>query len=85
MQSAIGRLQKKGETYIGTKREVKTVRRSVPSQWHHSGDSTSNTQIERLRKEREREKETEKERERERERVRRQQKEGRNRWEPKER
>ena len=43
---------------MGTKREVKKACRSVPSQWHHSGDVTSNTQ---------REKERERLRERERE------------------
>ena len=34
---------------MGTKREVKKACRSVPSQWHHSGDVTSNTQREKER------------------------------------
>ena len=27
----------RGETYIGTKKEVKKACRGVPSQWHHGG------------------------------------------------
>ena len=73
---------KRGETYIGTKREVNKACCSVPSQWHHSGDATSTHRErgergERPRKEREREIVTEKERESE-ERV--LQKEGRHTW-----
>jgi len=51
----------RGETYMGTKREVKKACRSVLSQWYHSGDATSN---------RERQKQREKERKREREKER---------------
>ena len=49
---------------MGTKREVNKSCRSVPSQWHHSGDATSNTEKEKER-ERERKRETERERKRE--------------------
>ena len=53
---------------MGTKREVKKACRSVPSQWYHSGNATSNTEErerkrERLRKEREMNREKERERE----------------------
>ena len=67
-----------------TKREVKKACRSVPSQWHHSGDTTSNThreisqrereikreRDEKEKKDREKERKREKERERARERKR---------------
>ena len=59
----------RGETHMGTKREVKKSCRSVTSQWHHSGDATSNTQRKR-KKERESERKRKKEREIERARER---------------
>ena len=46
----------RGETHMGTKREVEIACHSVPPQWCHSGDATSN-----------REREGERERDRERE------------------
>ena len=48
----------RGETHMRTKREVRKACRSVPSQWHRSGDATSNTQRKR-KEERERERERE--------------------------
>jgi len=42
--------ERRGKTHMRNKREVKKACHSVPSQWYHSGDATSN------RDEREREK-----------------------------
>jgi len=42
----------RGETYIGTKKEVNKSCRSVPSQWHHSSDATSNRERENRERER---------------------------------
>ena len=39
----------RGETHMGTTREVKKACRSVPSQWYHSGDTTSNRERARKR------------------------------------
>ena len=70
---------------MGTKSEVKKACRSVPSQWYHSGDATSNRERERtkVREEREKERKRKRERKRERESAHRLQKEGRHMWGPK--